>query len=329
MINIIKKTLKEVCKKLLSKKNVVAVGIGFKQIAGKKTDILSIVCSVTKKVPLPELSKKDKVPEKIKGIRTDIVETGVIKALKSRTDRWRPAPGGVSIGHEKITAGTLGCLVKRDGFIQILSNNHVLANSNNASIGDAILQPGKYDGGRLMDRIATLSGFVPIEFSGVPDGCGISKMIVFCLNLLAKITASKSRLQSINIEQKENLVDAAIAEPLDINNVVKEIMGLGYINGLNILPKLGMKIQKSGRTTALTQGEILQLNVTVQVQYGEGKIALFTDQMLAGDMCDGGDSGSVVLDENNHLMGLLFAGSDTSTIINRISHVFKELKLTL
>ncbi len=48
----------------------------------------------------------------------------------------------------------------------MLSNNHVLANSNDATAGDAILQPGPADGGRLgPDTIAVLERFCPIEFA--------------------------------------------------------------------------------------------------------------------------------------------------------------------
>jgi len=87
-------------------------------------------------------------------------------------------------------------------------------------------------------------------------------------------------------------------------------------------------IKKSGRTTGLTHGVIEQTNVTVNVQYGEGKIAKFEDQLMAGKMCAGGDSGNAVLTEDNKLVGLLFAGSENSTVINRIENVFDLLKLT-
>jgi hypothetical protein len=92
---------------------------------------------------------------------------------------------------------------------------------------------------------------------------------------------------------------------------------------------LGMAIKKSGRTTSLTTGEIQQVDVTVNVQYGEGRIAQFTDQLMAGAMSQGGDSGSAVLDESNHLVGLLFAGSDSTTIMYRIQNVFSALGVSL
>ena len=90
-----------------------------------------------------------------------------------------------------------------------------------------------------------------------------------------------------------------------------------------------MPLQKSGRTTGYTTGQVEQVDVTVNVQYGAGRIALFSDQLLAGAMSQGGDSGSAVLDDRRRLVGLLFAGSDNTTIINRIQNVFEALQLTL
>jgi hypothetical protein len=244
-------------------------------------------------------------------------------------ERVRPAPGGVSIGHRDITAGTLGCLVKKNGEIFILSNNHVLANSNDASPGDAILQPGPHDGGKYPDdQIADLMGFVPISFIGLPSTCRTAKAVAAFLNGIAEIIGSGTRLNAVNELAGDNLVDAAIARPIDDADVSDQILEIGPIKG-TARAELGMAVQKSGRTTGFTQGEIQQVDVTVNVQYGAGRIARFTDQLMAGPMSQGGDSGSAVLDQNGRLVGLLFAGSDSSTIINRIEHVFSTLEVTL
>lgn len=315
--------------KLLPRTRVVATGVGYKITRGAKTGALSIVCSVTEKVALSRLSPRDRIPSAIDGIPTDVVATGVIRALQSRTARHRPAPGGVSIGHREITAGTLGCLVRRGGQVFVLSNNHVLANSNDARRGDAILQPGPYDGGRFPDdHIADLEDFVSISFLEPPSECRFARGLVTVLNAGCSLIGSKTRYRAVNILATENRVDAAIARPLEPALVRSEILEIGTISGLES-GGLGMAIKKSGRTTGLTTGEIMQVDVTVNVQYGPGRLAQFSDQLLAGPMSQGGDSGSAVLDDSNRLVGLLFAGSDNSTIINRIDHVFSGLGLTL
>ncbi|MFC7219768.1 hypothetical protein ACFQLX_16590 [Streptomyces polyrhachis] len=98
------------------------------------------------------------------------------------TRRLRPCPAGYSIGNIRVTAGTLGSVVYDflpgattdppgpglgvPAKFYVLSNNHVLADSNRAQPGSPILQPGVFDGGMdPQDRIATLERFVSIQFA--------------------------------------------------------------------------------------------------------------------------------------------------------------------
>lgn len=323
----IESTLRGAAAALHARENVIATGIGYKSTNGKRTEELSIVCSVTQKRAKTHLAARDLVPSEVAGIPTDVVETGRIRALQTRTSRQRPAPGGVSIGHRDITAGTLGCLVKKDGKLVILSNNHVLANSNDAAAGDAILQPGPIDGGRLPnDQIATLLNFAPIRFltPQAPSQCGTARAVIAFLNTICRGIQSQTRYQIVTQQIETNLVDAAIAQPMNPADVADRILDVGTIAGV-AEATLGTAVKKSGRTTGFTTGEISQVSVTVDVDYGAGRTARFTDQLLAGPMSQGGDSGSAVLDDQNRLVGLLFAGSDNSTILNRISHVFAAL----
>lgn len=315
--------------RLSSRAHVVATGVGYKVTRGVRTDTLAIVCSVTEKVALQRLQPQERVPAAIDGVPTDVVATGVFRALQPRTGRHRPAPGGVSIAHRAVTAGTLGCLVKRAGHVVILSNNHVLANGNDARPGDPILQPGPHDGGRFPDdHIADLEDFVPITFPGAPSECGFARGLVAVLNAGCRWIRSATRYRVVSLQAGDNRVDAAIARPLGPDLVKGEILEIGTIAGLG-RGALGLAIKKSGRTTGLTTGQIMQVDVSVNVEYGAGRVAQFTDQLLAGPMSQGGDSGSAVLDNDNRLVGLLFAGSENSTVINRIEHVFSALGLSL
>jgi hypothetical protein len=328
-LNTIRGILKQNRENLLKRPNVVATGIGYKETNGTKTSTLSIVCSVKEKVEPASLAGQDLVPATVDGIPTDVVRSGVIRAQQAPTGRFRPAPGGVSVGHIAITAGTLGCWVTKNGQKVMLSNNHVLANSNDAEIGDAILQPGPFDSGSFpQDHIANLEQFVPISFEGEPSECSFANAVIAVFNLGCQVINSNTRYKVAKVQAEENLVDAAIARPLNPADVKDEILNIGPIQG-SVEGELGMAIKKSGRTTGFTTGEIQQVDVSANVQYGAGQIALFTDQLLAGAMSQGGDSGSAVLDDNNRLTGLLFAGSDTTTIINRIENVFNALGISL
>ena len=321
----VQKVLAKNRKKLL-KKHIEAIGIGYKIKDGKQTCELAVICSVKKKLPLSGISKSYLIPGKVNGVLTDVVEVGIIKAL--HTNRHRPAPGGVSIGHVDITAGTLGCIVRKGDVRYVLSNNHVLACSNDAEVGEPILQPGVHDKGSFPeDHIADLTDFVPINFSGAPSECPVSNVFIKLINGLLYVTRRKTRLKAIK-QAEGNLVDAAIARPLNDEDVSDDIMKIGKIAGVKSA-MLGMKIQKSSRTTGHTHEEIIQVDVTVNVQYGESKVASFSDQIMAGPMSAGGDSGSAVLTEDNEICGLLFAGSDQVTICNRIENVFELLDINL
>ena len=88
---------------------------------------------VTKKVAREELKRSEVVPKKMKGVETDIVEIGKIRAYSTdRTQRIRPVPLAVSVGNYNITAGSLGMHYKSpvgDPLIYAGSNAHVLCDS--------------------------------------------------------------------------------------------------------------------------------------------------------------------------------------------------------
>jgi len=241
----------------------------------------------------------------------NIVVTGVIDAQPHRF-RLRPAPGGVSVGHFRITAGSIACLAvgrsaPRNSRLMILSNNHVLANSNGGAFGDCIVQPGPIDGGKCpQDQIATLERFVPINFSG-----GV------------------------------NFVDCATGWAWP-DRVRPELVFLSggvpayfRISSALVAPALGMLVGKSGRTTQLTQGRITGLGATINVNYGNGRIALFQDQIaiqgLNGAFSAGGDSGSSIWtwNQQRNPVGLLFAGGGNITFANQMRRVVLALDINL
>jgi hypothetical protein len=312
---------------LMNMTNVVATGVGFKIAGDQITTEPSVIVSVVKKLPAAQLTAAALVPKTIDGVKTDVIETGRIVAFQQQ-QKMRPARPGISLGHYQITAGTLGCLVQKNGQVFILSNNHVLANSNAAQLGDPIWQPGQYDGGTSADQIGTLEQFIPIGFSGdtlptSPSGCSPLAAI---LKLINPAGASSTPLLQIN-EPGNNTVDCALARPLSPDLVTPDILNIGIPAGVGSAT-LGTALQKTGRTTAYTTGQITQIDVTVSVDYG-GQIATFKDQLMSGAMSAGGDSGSAMLDMQKRVVGLLYAGSDSTTIMNPIQFVLDALQVQL
>jgi hypothetical protein len=152
-------------------KNIIGLGVGAKVADGTILGQEAIRIYVRVKIPNKYLSAGQRAPQDFDGFPTDVIEVGDITSLQllkswQRFNQNRPASCGVSVGHPNVTAGTLGCLVHKDQNHYILSNNHVLADCNNAGIGDAITQPGAADGGTSRrDNIATLSDYKPIVFT--------------------------------------------------------------------------------------------------------------------------------------------------------------------
>jgi hypothetical protein len=292
---------------LLVLENVVGVAPSLKVTAGKPIKTWSLTVLVDKKVAKTKVAKDETVPAEIDGVPTDVVEVGELVPHVFNAE-VRPALPGYSIGHFDITAGTFGCLVRdirrccckqeKDcncgpaheecrGDYLILSNNHVLANTNQAKPGDLILQPGAFDGGIYpSDAVATIERFEPIVFS-FPNGY--------------------------------NLVDAAVARPTASRNVTSAIIGQVMPVGINQAFVGGLVI-KAGRTTQITTGVVLSVNATVVVNYGVG-LAVFRHQIITTAMSAGGDSGSLLMDQNLNAVGLLYAGSSEITIHNHIADV--------
>lgn len=324
---------------LMQQRNVVGVGVGYRTSRGCVSDELSVVVLVRRKLPPAALSDGDLVPQEVIGVRTDVIEVGDLRPLLpgsfgaqgAPTDRYRPAPGGVSLGHFQITAGTLGCVVqdRASGRPLILSNNHVMANSNAASPGDPILQPGPADGGQLgRDTIAYLERFIAIRYTTEPATCNIAQAYARLGNRLAALTGASHRLQAFQSNPRaQNRVDAALARPIQESDLLKEISGVGAVEGTAVAA-LGMTVMKSGRTTGYTTGTIQVLEASVQVNYGPERIARFDGQIVSSPMSQGGDSGSLVLESpGRRAVGLLFAGSSQATIFNPIQEVLDQLKV--
>jgi len=326
--------------RVLGLPNVVGCGWGEKRTKGRKTGQQGMIVLVRRKVPAASLHERERIPTVLGDAPTDVVEVGDLRLLAApmpqlRTIRTRPAPPGVSIGHVGITAGTFGAVVRdlETGELLILSNNHVLANQTDghdgrATVGDPVLQPGPYDGGEVArDVIGHLLRFVPLRPMAAPASCPIAHRAQRALNAALRLLLPAYEIQFFRRSPEDNMVDAAVARPVSPDAITQAIMDVGPVRGV-AEAELGMAVKKSGRTTGLTRGEVTALGATVTVGLGGGVVARFSDQVVATPMGQPGDSGSLVLDEANRAVGLLFAGSDHATICNRIQNVLDALRVS-
>jgi hypothetical protein len=214
----------------------------------------------------------------------------------------RPAFPGVSIAHYKVTAGTLGAIVKdANGDEFILSNNHVLANGNDCKVGDSILQPGSSDGGESQDVIGYLHQFIPLNYFGL------------------------------------NKMDAALAKPINSTFIADKHPNAPLISGIT-QPRHGMKVAKIGRTTGITFGYIFFESGSANVNYARGPVVFeeqihiwgYDEQQGTVPFSEPGDSGSLVFEwETGKAVGLLFGGSPAMSLATPIATVLDTLNVTL
>jgi hypothetical protein len=293
--------------------NVVGIGIGRKIKRGRALRTLCVRIYVERKIPRQALPDHLLLPERIGRVITDVIEVGQLRAFVPAVPpaqrRRRPARPGCSIGFQfpdaqagELMAGTLGAIVAdKDGARFILSNNHVLANANALPIGSPIFQPGLLDGGIVArDQIATLAAFVPLE------------------------------------TVKQNRVDCALAAIGDSAAVNPRFLPkIGRLkNPEPIEAEDGMQVEKIGRATDYTTGTISDVSATMTVEFEEGRMLQFQDQVLikneAQAFSEGGDSGSLIVDvTSGRATALLIGGSPRCSIANHIGDVLRTLDVTL
>ena len=206
-----------------------------------------------------------------------LVETGAIQAAS------RPAAGGDGIQLRNGPPGTLGCMVRDHQQNELfLSCNHVIAECNNAQMGDPIDEPA-YSGSLL----GHLDDYEPLQFGGT----------------------------SVNI------MDAAVGKPDQIGNLRSGFRsGQAFSQPPDLNPGFNTTVEKEGDSSGRTTGILTIKNLSTVVSFSGGA-ALFDNQYAVigapggfwGSLAQpvfakGGDSGSIVV-LNSRVIGLLFAVS--------------------
>ena len=212
--------------------------------------------------------------------------------------------------------GTLGSLVTRGGVQYVLSDNHILARSDGASGGDAIIQPGLID-----TATCTTAGTTTV--------------------------ANLSQFSNLQASPSQN-VDAAIAQVIAGKvDAAGNIIYLGATTDANGVPvpgapqggtgipassvAVGRAVAKSGRSTGLTCSTIEATNISTIVSYtvncdgtGTPFSVTYANQIgvIGGDFSGEGDSGSLIVTQDTASpLALLYAGSDTDTVGNPVADV--------
>jgi hypothetical protein len=286
------------------KAGVVGFGLGFKKKKGKLTKAPAITFFVERKLPRARVKKGALLPTTIESLKADVVETGPMSMLVDLTGTARPVQGGFSLGHSDGETGTAGCWAFEEtpqGLRHfVLSNNHVIANTNLGRMGEAILQPGPLDWGTERDKVGTLTRWVELA--------------------LHDYDADRAGMTA-------NTVDAALCA-IDADLVSEVIVGVGNVPTWRrrVDVPVGLAVKKTGRTTGTTRSVVQYIGATVYVGFSWHGVGRFDNQVVCGTMSSGGDSGALVLgDLDNSAVGLCFGGSLKYTVVNPIEDVQDQL----
>jgi hypothetical protein len=211
-------------------------------------------------------------------------------------------------------SGTLGSLVTRGGTQYLLSNNHVLARTDQALAGESIIQPGLIDSNCAQGAnniVGTLAQFYNLETGPSP-----------------KIDAAIAQVAQNAVDPSGNIL--YLGSTSDANNVPvpgPPAAGAGLPETAALLSRA---VAKSGRTTGLTCSTILSVSTTTSVQYQKGCATgptfneTFNNQVAVtgGAFSAPGDSGSLIVTQDTaEAVALLFGGSDQETVGNPVGAV--------
>ncbi len=225
-------------------------------------------------------------------------------------------------------SGTLGSLIQNaSGTQYLLSNNHVLARSDQAKAGEEIIQPGlidnncsPYGNGGTEIPVGTLTAWAPIDSSATDVDAAIAQVESGAVNPSGAI---------LELGARQSNGALAAAPP-----------GVSSTGGKGETASLNMTVAKSGRTTGLTCASISALSLDVQVSYytdcAETKpyyTKNYRNQIAitGNQFSDAGDSGSLVVDSSDaEPVGLFFAGGvdqsgQSEGVANPAPEVLSEL----
>ena len=240
-------------------------------------------------------------------------QTGAIELGTSGSNIHASSTSGNTI---TCCGGTLGSLVVRNGTNYILSNNHVLANSDFGTMGDAIIQPG------LIDNPAINS---TCQSQGTTTVANLSQFFPLKGNSPNPVDAAIAQMVSGQVDTSGNIL--LLGATADANGV--PVAGAPRA-GSGVSANVGTPVAKSGRSSGLTCSTIEATPATFSVDYSQtcGGATSFTVMysnqvgVSGGDFSQEGDSGALIVTQSTaDPVALLFAGSDTDTVGNPIQDV--------
>ena len=273
-----------------------------------------------------------KVPKFIDGVKVKSVVSGAFSAYKKPAgnpgkgggggtgvgdqcdisyDKVIDWPWGASTFYEGVnSACTLGGTVYDDSNAQYaLSCYHCFALDNS---GQDIIVPGGLDG-QKKQTIGIGTDLVELE-----------------LKWCDSTPQTWAEVQTVCTQNKADAAAVKVADGVVVLDRPCQYSAAGT-DTVNV----GDKLKKVGRTTGHTSSNADEIDADVVVNYGydgvgKKRLAYFKSQIVIEDrkFSKPGDSGSTVQNSSGKTVGLLYAGSSKTTILNPIDDVIAALQLS-
>lgn len=295
---------------LLKIPHVTAVGLGGRETGGRSTGEIAIKVFVDRKKPAGDVPAEERIPAAFEGVPTDVLEMGSVRrtelvpgvthpaGMLPDINPYDPLRGGVSLSVEgKVGIGTIGCILrdKADGSaIYALTNHHVVAVKDKLSRSRRVSHPSLFE------------------------------------DLVFKFTPG-SAIGIVAEGVDEPIVDAAVVRLDPGTRWLPCVTQAGFLRGTHDLTlddvrnndynvrKRGAATKYTGGVIACIEGECLELSSETQIGKFVRKKNIFirphpvpSDPVPQAFFSYEGDSGSVLVNDNNEVVGLLY-GSDKGT----------------
>jgi hypothetical protein len=327
---------------------VLSVGFGQKQRGGSFTDDVGIIVFVKEKKPAEELAPDQLIPSSFEGYRTDVrTPLRTVPGGCDNDTAYDTIQGGIQIESGNATElGTLGCIARKRGDtgrenVYVLSNKHVLYGGG-AGAGDYTYHPYAPSRGGAASRPSTALG--PIQalsfYANVtatvpgPPGSGGTVTDTFFIDCATARVDLDSKCCGSTCTKDVTKYDTTVVDLqvggantfTDVRSVARDV-SIVVPSGAG-----GPFVFKVGRTTGKTKGIVRSINATLHTlgdpsipgsppMTGQNVIEIAFDpaSTATGTNCHGnpffaehGDSGSIVVDENRRVIGIIHGVPDPS-----------------
>ncbi len=281
--------------------NVVGMCVARKRRGGKLgTHCVQVL--VRTKVASHKLEPQHRIPLEFKSpvftrpVRTDVRAVSHVR-LESLVTVQRPAQPGFDIGNKLGGSGTLTCVaLDAEGRRLGLSCAHVIAPN------------GATDPGAPSGSIVLCPSLTNAETLDVLAQAPIGTLVAI------RTPGFDESDVSTNLDAAVFLAD----DPKSLNAAVADV-GVKP-QGINDNVKVGLHVHKVGAVSETTHGVVQAVGLVVKVPYGDD-VATFAEQIGISSFTQPGDSGSLVLDENERAVGMHFASADGMSICTPIRRV--------